>query len=128
MLVQFYTRRASRRRVDLLCQLIRSDYDEPIRHRITDLSAFGAWVRTTFPMTEGERVVLVFTPPGGTEVTIFADVKRIERPSESRRRRSRGMGLEFQGMERHERAALLFLLRDLPDDTELAMQFARALN
>ena len=89
MLELHYARRARRRRVDLPCQLICSDWDEPYYHHMVDISPYGVWVKTSFPRNIGERVVLCFEGPHGKELTVFAEVTRQvkRRPGRERPRR-----------------------------------------
>ena len=61
-----YVRRAQRHSVDLPCNIIGSTWDEPLAHHVTDLSAHGMWVRTSFPLPRGEQVVVEFEPQRGS--------------------------------------------------------------
>ncbi len=126
MLELHYARRGKRHSVDMLCELIRRDFDVPIRHRIVDLSAFGAWLHTTFPMPIGARVVLVFTPPGEEELMVFAEVTRVREPRRGVTRP--GMGVAFLDLTADERRRLQQALGHLGDETVRVMQFARLLH
>ena len=112
MLDQPYARRAQRRAVDVPCEVVSGRWDAPVGHRVTDLTPFGAWVRSSFPLPKGERIVLSFTTPRGRELTVFAEVKR----ADSRRdvTRPAGMALEFIGMSRRERHLLARSLWNKP--------------
>jgi hypothetical protein len=120
MLELDYCRRAERRSVDLPCELVRSDCDEPLGHRLTDMSAYGAWVRTSLPMDIGDGLVLVVTMPDAGEVILFGEVVR-----RARRGMPQGMGVEFVGLSRHERARLLMSLRGLDQRHVSRRCFAR---
>jgi hypothetical protein len=114
MLSQPYARRATRRAVDLPCQIVSRHWDEPIQHCLANLSPFGAWIDTSFPLPIGERVVLSFaTPPSGLprrckmrhqqEFLVFAEVRRLRRSRDGTRG---GMGIEFVDLPKVERHAL----------------------
>ncbi len=102
------SRRVTRYRVDLPCDLITPHEDEPQLTWATDLSWRGAWVETEHPLEPGEQVVLCFRPTlwaREREITVFAEVARA-----SRGRRSNdcgaGMGLRFIDLTAPESAAL----------------------
>ncbi len=125
MLDLFIARRARRHAIELPCEIITNRWDEPVAHWASDVSAFGMWIPTSFPLKPGERVVVSFKPPAGPwsgrrwrnrEVTVFAKVAR----TTSSGRRSRrhiataprsGMGLEFSDLTRRERRTLQRCLR-----------------
>jgi hypothetical protein len=111
MLELHYARRARRRQVDLACEVITRDHDEPVLHQLEDISPYGVWLRTSFPRQVGERVVLSFVAPHGEELTVFAEVTRAV-PGGPQERRS-GMGLEFVDIRQRERVALHRALRDV---------------
>jgi hypothetical protein len=108
MLSQPYARRATRRAVDMTCEIVSPWWDEPVSHRLADLSLFGVWIDTSFPLPVGERVALSFAPPRRPEMTVFAEVRRV-RPNRTGRRG--GMALEFLDLERRERHDLGRALR-----------------
>ena len=115
MLEQNYARRAERRAVDITCEVVASQWDEPLMHRAQDLSPFGMWLRTGLPLEIGNEVVLCFKPPRGLdceELNVFARVQRVERRHHSGDRS--GMGLEFIDMTRAQRRVLQGCLRNLP--------------
>ncbi len=126
MLELDYARRSRRHSIDTLCELIRHDCDEPINHRVSDISAYGAWIQTSFPMAIGSHLALVFKPPSASEIVIFAKVTRVRRrvPAEVRG----GMGVEFVGTTRAERLALLMWLRHVPDEAVRVIQFGRMIH
>ncbi len=107
----------------MLCELVRRDFDGPIFHRMTDLSAYGVWLETSFPMPVGARVALAFMPPGCDEIIVFAEVTR------TRDRRdavdNRGMGLEFIDLTDEERLQLVLALRRVPSDGVAVKRFDR---
>jgi hypothetical protein len=113
-----YARRAQRHAVDLPCELVRADCDEPLGHRVTNLSGFGAWVRTSLPMRVRERLVIVLKPPDAGEMVLFGEVIR-------RSRADQGMAIEFVGVSREERARLLGSLGGLPSVVVARRLFAR---
>ncbi len=113
-----YARRSDRRATDLSCEVVRRTWDEPIRHRVTELSPHGAWIKTSFPLQLGEHVVLCFSPPKRgkqDELTVFAQVTRSVRARESDGIRHGGMALEFIDLGKTERRALQQSLRGLPN-------------
>ncbi len=113
MLELHYARRSKRRTVDLHCEVISVASDEPTCQRMTNISPYGAWVRTTFPLKIGERVVLSFKPPRwqGGELTVFAEVTRSVRVRErdsslTHKRGHSGMGLEFIDLNGEQRRSM----------------------
>ena len=114
MLELHYARRAHRRQIDLPCEVITREADEPILHQLIDISPYGVWLRTSFPRPVGERVVLSFTAPHGKELTVFAEVTRATKGSSHQG--ERGMGLEFVDIRQGERVALHRALRDVYRD------------
>jgi Tfp pilus assembly protein PilZ len=116
MLELQYARRAQRRQLEMPCEVITPDWDEPVPHQMTDISPYGVWVKTSFPRSIGERIVLCFTGPHGQDLTVFAEVARRTR-HRADRRRCRGMGLEFVDITARERVALHRALRRMPSKT-----------
>ncbi len=107
-------RRALRRAVQLPCELVSRYVDQPLLYWATDLTPYGLWLETPFPMELGEEVVLCITPGiwwNQRELMLFAEVTRI---STSRDQGERGMGLEFLDATPHERRALEAWLRNRP--------------
>ena len=117
MLELHYARRARRRAVDIPCELISREWDEPVLHRVTDISPYGVWVKTSFPRPVGERVVVSFVGPHGRELTLFGQVARRLKSRVGGRTR-RGMGLEFVDITRGQRIALHWALREMPDQSK----------
>ena len=119
MLSQPYARRSARRSVDLSCEIVSRHWDEPIAHQLGNLSQFGAWIDTSFPLPVGERVVLSFAAPVSAlpagrfmthlhEILVFAEVRRVRR---SRGGKRGGMGVVFIDLPKNERRALGHTLR-----------------
>lgn len=106
-------RRFVRRAVTLPVELISGHDDAPVLQWASDLTPFGLWVDTRFPLPRGEHVVVAFTPPGGAfaELTLFAEVTRSARVRDGDRA---GMGLSFLDITAAERAALGGWLRNRP--------------
>ncbi|MBW2459064.1 MAG: PilZ domain-containing protein [Deltaproteobacteria bacterium] len=102
------SRRVTRHRVDLPCDLITPHEDEPQLTWATDLSWRGAWVETEHPLEPGEEVVLCFRPTlwsRDREITVFAQVARASRGLRANDD-SAGMGLRFLDLRAPEAAAL----------------------
>jgi len=109
------SRRAARRAVDFRCDLIAARWDRPVTSRCTDLSPFGMWLETTLPLTEGDDVVVVFTPPNHRrEMTLFAVVRHVVRDDFDLRGQAFGVGLEFANVTRFEEKSLAGGLRGMP--------------
>ena len=112
-----YARRAQRRTVDLSCDLIGQEYDAPLTHSLRDLSAYGAWLTTSFPMKVGDIVVLSFRPPNWEkpfDLNVFAEVTRTAGTHRSHGRHRRGgMGLAFMDLTTPERRMMQRCLRTM---------------
>jgi hypothetical protein len=107
-------RRALRRAVELPCELVSRYVDEPLLYWATDLTPFGTWLETPFPMELGEQVVLCLKPGiwwDARELMLFAEVTRV---SSAKHPEDRGMGLEFLDATIHEQRALAGWLRNRP--------------
>lgn len=105
-------RRALRRAVDMPCEVISNYVDEPLLYWATDLSPYGLWLDTPFPMAAGEQVVVSFSPPvwwPGRELILFAEVIRSKAA-----RGDTGMGMVFLDITAHEQRALSAWLRGRP--------------
>lgn len=88
--------------------------DEPLLYWATDLTPYGVWLETRFPMEMGEVVVVGLRPSvwwRSRELLLFAQVSRVVH---SRDASLRGMGLEFLDASAHERRALEAWLRGRP--------------
>src|SRR4051794_24787613 len=79
---------------------------------ITDLSAMGIFIRTSMPHPPGTRLNLHFTPPGGPELDVEAEVVwtnqnrvgKAESPNP-------GMGVQFVDLTPAQRDQLMGLVR-----------------
>ncbi len=107
MLELDYARRGERREVDVMCEVVARNWDEPLRYRATDMSPHGLWIQTSFPLDIGDSMVLTFQAPRAPEpMQLFARVVRTVRVHEKNGRRECGMGLELVGLSGAERRAL----------------------
>ena len=101
-----YSRRSQRRYSELPMELIQAGWDEPLGHRIQDISAHGAWVRSSLTLPVGHELVVSFTTPATGRVwTLFAEVRRSHRGV--------GFAVEFVNLSRGERWELTRELRGL---------------
>lgn len=110
-------RRSIRRAVELECDVISDWWDEPVPHVATNLSLYGMWIETTFPLETGSIVVISFTPPrwrNTRDLTCFAAVRRSVLKRRAHDPRSSGMGIEFIDPTRDELKELAVTLRGLP--------------
>ena len=104
------SRRALRRALDLSCELMSVYWEEPVVHRASDLSPYGMWIDTLFPLHHGAELVVAFAVPrSGEQLVTLARVCR----STSDAPRV-GMGLEFVEMSEAERVFLERNLRGIP--------------
>lgn len=111
-------RRALRRSVHVSCDVISSDWEDPISHTASDLSPYGCWLDTIFPLEPGTVVAVAFTPPrwqSGREIVAFARVSRRVRTGPRR-----GMALEFLDLCHEDLSDLDETLRGLPPPLALA--------
>jgi len=111
------TRRAVRRGVDLDCDVIFGERDEPVPCRAIDLSPYGLWLETTILAEPGEHVVICFRPPNWPSMwnlTVFGEVARISKGRRKGDQGHTGMGIEFCDLTEAEHAALADCLRGLP--------------
>ena len=105
-------RRALRRALRLRCDVCSHYWDHAVPYQMTDVSPFGVWIDTLFPLHEGAELVLSFRPPwmDERELTVFGEVKRVRTGRLRGDRGSIGMGIEFSdisGSDRHELARSL---------------------
>ncbi len=102
-----YARRFGRRSVEVTCDVICSDWEQPFSHSMKNLSPNGVWLRTSFPREVGETVVLSFRPPhwdASREINVFAQVTRVtETRSSLSGRMTGGMGLAFMDLTSTEK-------------------------
>ena len=103
-------RRALRRALQLRCELMTAFWDVPVAHRVGDLSPYGMWIDTFFPLHPGADVLVAFALPSCAELVAFARVSRTVTVGAPRV----GMGLEFVDMTDQERARLARGLRGIP--------------
>ncbi len=114
MLELDYARRGERREVDVMCDVVARNWDEPLRYRATDMSPNGMWLQTSFPLDVGESMVVTFAAPNGAAMQLFGRVVRSVRVHEKNGRRESGMGVELVGLSGGERRALRRGLKGLP--------------
>ena len=113
-------RRGTRKAVDIACEVIREDSDDPIFCRATDLSHSGIWLQTSEPLRPGEQLVVTFRPPewpSPFSITVFGQVARV---IEGRRQADHGltgMGVEFGDLSEAEGEALDACIKGLPAPT-----------
>ena len=111
------SRRALRRAVHLDCDVVSPWWDEPVPHRATDLSPYGIWVESQFPLSLGDVAVLTFRPPRWrerAEVIVFGAVRRVELRRRASDPRASGMGIEFLDLDDEEAEQLTRTLVGLP--------------
>jgi hypothetical protein len=116
-------RRFVRRAVTLPVELISSRDDAPVLQWAADLTPFGLWIDTRFPLPHGEHVVVALEPPGWElgEMTLFARVTRSQRVRDGERP---GMGLSFLDIGAAERVALGGWLRGRPPPLPVSVRRA----
>ena len=101
-----YSRRSQRRYSEMPIELIQSDWEQPLGHRVQDISAHGAWVRTSLALPLGQELVVEFkTPVSDRAWTLLARVRRVKKGV--------GLGIEFTNLSRGERWELTRELRGL---------------
>jgi len=99
------SRRLARRGVELPCEIITQQADEPLAGRCSDLSPCGMALVTPAEVVEGDPVVLSFWPPRrGDELILFGRVRHA----------GEQLGVEFEGMTMEERIGLFDSLRGIP--------------
>jgi len=110
-------RRGIRKSVDLQCEIIHADCDEPVECRATDLSLYGMWLETAELVLPGDHVVICFQPPDWPEhspITVFAEVARVSIGRRDMDARTTGMGVEFTDLSEAQKEALAACLKGLP--------------
>jgi hypothetical protein len=88
-----------------------------VPHAVVNLSSYGAWIDTPFPLSEGDKAILSLRPPGWTKpdpLILLSHVVRVELRARSPEGRAPGMGVEFLDIQPEERTALENTLRGLP--------------
>lgn len=109
-------RRALRRAVHVECDVVSRWWDEPVPLLATDLSPFGVWLQSPFPLEVDEEMVLELRPPRwqGADLQVFGAVRRVELRRRASDPRASGMGVEFLDLREEEAAELARALRGLP--------------
>lgn len=110
-------RRGTRRAVDIPCEVIRTDSDEPLRCRATDLSHSGIWLETHTPLQPDEPLVITFRPPewpSPFSITVFGRVARVAAARSSTEGSVPGAAVEFGDLSEAERDALDACIEGLP--------------
>ena len=101
------TRRGERLPTALACEVVSHYWDEPLAHTATDISPYGMWIDTVFPLHPGAEVVVAFCSPDTREETmLFARVARVRTGRKRGDRGSLGMALEFCDMSKEQRTRL----------------------
>ena len=91
-------RRDLRRAVNLAAEVVSDLWDEPVSHRVRDLSPHGLFIDTPYPLDIGAELVLELSPPGEPEpVYLFGRVRRVEMRRRREENRGAGMGIELLG-------------------------------
>ena len=103
-------RRALRRALDLSCELMSVYWEEPVVRRASDVSPYGMWIDTHFPLHRGAELVVAFALPRSDDQLVA--LARVCRSSVDAPRV--GMGLEFVEMSDAERVFLARSLRGIP--------------
>lgn len=110
-------RRGVRKAVDIDCEFIRPDRDEPIRCKARDLSPSGIWLVTTELLEPGAQLVVTFRPPhwpSPFSITVFGEVARVSKGRRTADEHQTGMGIEFTDLSDPQREALDACLQGLP--------------
>lgn len=114
-------RRAARYGVELNCRLSSRYWGTPVAHRVLELSPYGAWVDTSFPLRPGEKAVLDFAVPGRIAYPRFKLLTRVSRV-QMRRGTSddtpMGMALEFLDILPNERREIVSFLSQIALESE----------
>jgi hypothetical protein len=95
------------------CQLVREHDFRLIADRILDVSAAGLLVLPADPVLTGERLIVSFQLPGSDYIDAEVIVTRVMHGRRDREY-SRGLGLEFDWLERGARHSLTESLERLP--------------
>lgn len=112
-----HDRRALRRAVDVPCEIITFDVEQPMVGRTRNLSPRGMWLETSHPFAVGEEVVVSFRPPHWheeLELTVFGEVARVQMERGRGGRPATGLGIEFIGLSTAEQDALERCLHGTP--------------
>ena len=104
-----------RKAFDQDVELITSDWDEPVGLPARDLSPGGVFVATDLPLERGAELVLSFRVADcPKEITVFAEVVRVNLPRRRSDRARAGMGVRFLDMTPLERLFVREALRGVP--------------
>jgi hypothetical protein len=116
MEVEPETRRALRRSLRLRCDVCSHYWDHAVPYQLTNVSPYGAWIDTLFPLHAGAELVLSFRPPwsGRRELTVFGEVKRVRTGRLRKDRGEIGMGIEFSDISNSDQKELTRALRGIP--------------
>jgi hypothetical protein len=111
-------RRALRRAVQIECSALSPLWEDTAPLVATNLSQYGIWLGSAFPLEVGEQMVLCFRPPHwptwDRPVTVRAEVVRVGLPRRRADLGPAGMGLRFVDLGRYDCARMAVLLRGLP--------------
>ena len=116
--VSSLARRSSRHAVELACEVVTSDHDEPQLFWATDLSPEGIWLETSQPIIDtGSELVVCFRPAvwwEAREIIVFGEVARV---SHGLRHEDEapGIGVAFLDLSPSERWSLRCWLRPRPE-------------
>lgn len=106
-----------RRAVAMNCEVISRYWDEPVAHSIRDLSPYGAWVDTPWPLACGQQVLVSFSVADRHAPTPFLFLARVSRVWMQRRKNESfrsGMAFEFVNIPKEEAFELEKSLLGLP--------------
>ncbi|MEM9071298.1 MAG: PilZ domain-containing protein [Myxococcota bacterium] len=108
-------RQSTRRAVDLICEVVSDLWDEPVAHRVRDLSPQGLFLDTPLPVDPGTELVLELIPPGCDEpLYLFGSVRRVEMRRRADEERGGGLGIELLDTPWDVQELLREALRGLP--------------
>jgi hypothetical protein len=108
-------RRGLRRAVALECEAWSEAWDEPAPLCATELSPYGAWLETSYPLELGDWLVLsVRLRPKAKELFVEGRVRRVELRRRITDKRRAGMGVEFVDLAPTLRLVLDDVLRGTP--------------
>ena len=120
-------RRASRHRVELPCEVIHREVDEPLVLWATDMSAAGLWIETDELLDLGSELVVCLQPGvrwRAREITVFGRVARVSPGLRGEDDRP-GIGVDFLDLTRVEHWNLRRWLRPRPEPRAKRRGFGR---
>jgi len=98
-----------------LVDVVSDHWDEPIEYLCDEMSPRGAFLRTNFPLCEGEVVAVSFNLPGTRrDFAIFGRVVRIDLKRRRRDAARCGMAVEFLDATGVDRLLIRQALRKAP--------------